>query len=84
MRIVYSGHFGKIAGKPEDSLDIRKSTVSDVIDVIERKSPGFRKETEGHDALILKNGVNVDGLHGIDTILTNNDTLAFANKVVGG
>ena len=84
MRIVYSGHFEKITGKADDSLEIRKSAVSDVIEVIEKKSPGFRKESEGHDALILKNGVNIDGLRGIDTILTNNDTLTFAHKIVGG
>ncbi len=84
MRIVYSGHFGKLAGKAEDALDIRKSTVSDVIDVIEKKSPGFRKESEGHDALILKNGVNIEGLRGLDTLLTDNDTLTFVHKVVGG
>ncbi len=84
MRIVYFGHFGKLRGTAEDSLEIRKSTVSDVIDIIEKKSSGFRKESKGHDALILKNGVNIDGLHGTNTILTNNDTLSFAHKVVGG
>ncbi len=84
MRIVYFGHFGKIVGKPEDSLDIRKSTVSDVIGIIEEKSPGLKKESEGHDALILKNGVNIEGLRGINTLLTDNDTLTFAHKVVGG
>lgn len=84
MRIVYSNPFEKITGKADDLVEIRKSTVSDVIEVIEKKSPGFRKESEGHDALILKNGVNIDGLRGFDTLLTNMDTLTFANKVVGG
>ena len=84
MRIVYSGHFMKITGKSEDVIEIRKSTVSDVIDVIEKECSGLRKESERHDALILKNGVNINGLRGIDTILTNNDTLTFAHKIVGG
>ncbi len=84
MRTVYTGHFEKITGKTDELFEIRKSTVSDVIEVIEKKSSGFRKESEGHDALILKNGVNIEGLRGFDTLLTDNDTLTFAHKVVGG
>ena len=44
---------------------------------------GFRKESEGHDALILKNSANIDGFRGFDTLSINNKLLIFSHKVLG-
>lgn len=84
MKVVYSGVFKHIAGREDDTISIRKSTVRDVLDALEQKYPGFFAEAEKKDDLILKNGVNIAGLRGLDTILTDRDTLAFTPIVLGG
>lgn len=84
MKIVYSGIFKKITGKDEETVKIVKSTVGDILNVLEKKHPGFLKEAEKKDDLILKNGMNISGLRGLDTLLTDKDTLAFSPAVLGG
>lgn len=84
MKIVYSGIFKKITGKDEEKISIIKSTVEDVLKILEKKHPGFLREAEKKEDLILKNGVNISGLRGHDTILIDKDTLAFSPAVLGG
>lgn len=84
MRLVYSGVFKTLAGKDEEALEIRKSTVRDILASLEKSYPGFLREAEKKDDLLLKNGVNISGLRGFDTILTDKDTLAFSPVVLGG
>ncbi len=83
MILKLQGHACDIAGD-EITLDFIKTTVRDIIDDIEKQNKGFKKEIEKNEYLVLKNGVNIKELNGLDTIIKNTDVVHILPKIMGG
>ena len=83
MILKLQGHAREIAGD-ELKFDFVKTTIRDIIGDIEKQNKGFRKEIEKNEYLVLKNGVNINELNGLDTIIKNPDVVHVLPEIMGG